>query len=225
MAEIPKSKTGTGYGKKRELPTVAITAVLLMFAAAVFAVYVLPWINGPSPITPGTGQAAGSNPLPQAAATQEKRSLPPLKELIAAGKLDTPQAIAEYMRNNFGYAETGSSRTVDEFLVYGGGVGGSNDFFFFFYKALAAQGCEWNVHTYTFVLANVSGGPKGYDPANPIVFFTDPRDGNNYYFITEYPDFRIVNIGKSADPTVYEEQRLNRTILRDYGYIVRKANC
>jgi hypothetical protein len=199
-----------------------VVAVVFMLAGVGYFAY-FSFTSGAGTTTPATGQAAGSNILPQAAATQEKRSLPPLKELIAAGKLDTPQEIAEYMRNNFGYAETEASRTVDEFLVYGKGVGDSTDFFKFFFRALVLQSCKWNVRTYVFVTANESGGWRAYDPATPIVFFTD--SGNNYYFVAEHPDFPIIPIGQATDPIPFEEQRLGKRILRDYGYLEDQIKC
>jgi len=217
-----RGRTGSVVNSPLFLAALVVAVVFMLAGVGYFAYS--SFTNGAGTTTPATGQAAGSNILPQAAATQEKRSLPPLKELIAAEKLDTGQKIVGYMRNNFGYKETEAARTVDEFLKYGGGVGGPNDFLFFFYEALAAQGCEWNVYKHTFVLTNESGKANGFDNANPIVLFTDPHDGNNYYFVAEYPDFPIINIGKSTDPVPYEEQRLHRKI-DDYGYGIEKADC
>ena len=87
-------KTGTGYGKKRELPVVPIVLGILAVVAISVAWWTFFGTGGSNPTAPGTA-TAGSPAGPGIFAPDVHKMN--FSQLVEAGYLDTPEKIQRFM--------------------------------------------------------------------------------------------------------------------------------
>lgn len=203
--------------------------VVIIAAIAGFVGYILgqPGQTGPQTTTSGSGSPAGpAGPVTVKPTEMPKMETATFEQLVE--KWNTPEDIQAYMIKNFRYQfrESGPYKMGKaQDLLSAGGKGDYFEFANFFATALANKGCwQWkNIRMELFTSLGNDQHKWDIGTGRMVIVYNNPKDGANYYFVPEPPNFPIYKIGSSDDPIPLEEKRLGEWV--DEGSIGFNNYC
>jgi len=223
---VKQEKKVPFYIKKRFL--IAGLVIMVFVASAFGLIDPFGLFKGASQSAAQTATSGGGSPAgPVAPATTTPKVISrseTFEQLVE--KWSTPEDIQAYMIKNFRYQfrESGPRKKAQDVLS-SGGRGDYSEFANFFASALANKGCwQWkNIHMEVFTSLGYNQHKWDVGTGRRVIVYNDPRDGANYYFVPEPPNFPIYKIGASDDPIPLEEKRLGEWV--DKGSIGFNNYC